>query len=48
MATTGRPRTNDMPEVPNAIFSTNPSVSRWDILPHDLPAKSTVYDHFAR
>ena len=24
------------------------SSTQWDMLPHDLPAKSTVYDHFAR
>jgi putative transposase len=42
----GRPRTNDMREVLNAIFYLNRSGCQWDMLPHDLPAKSTVYDHF--
>jgi putative transposase len=45
---TGRPRTNDMREVLNAIFYLNRSGCQWDMLPHDLPAKSTVYNHFAR
>ena len=44
----GRPRTNDMREVLNAIFYLNRSGCQWDMLPHDLPAKSTVYDHFAQ
>ena len=46
--TVGRPRTNDMREILNAIFSLNRSGCQWDMLPHDLPAKSTVYDHFAQ
>ena len=44
----GRPRTNDMREVLNAIFYLTRSGCQWDMLPHDLPAKSTVYDHFAQ
>ena len=44
----GRPRTVDMREVLNAIFYLNRSGCQWDMLPHDLPAKSTVYDHFAQ
>jgi len=46
--TTGRPRQVDMREVLNAIFYLNRSGCQWDMLPHDLPAKSTVYDHFRR
>jgi putative transposase len=45
---TGRPRTNDMREVLNAIFYLVRSGCQWDMLPHDLPAKSSVYNHFAR
>jgi transposase len=45
---TGRPRTADMREVVNAILYLNRSGCQWDMLPHDLPAKSTVYDHFAQ
>ena len=46
--TTGRPRQVPMREVLNAIFYLNRSGCQWDMLPHDLPAKSTVYDHFAQ
>jgi putative transposase len=42
----GRPREVDMREVVNATFYLNRSGCQWDMLPHDLPAKSTVYDHF--
>src|SRR3954454_6417798 len=45
---TGRPRSVAMREVLNAIFYLNRSGCQWDMLPHDLPKKSTVYDHFAR
>jgi putative transposase len=44
----GRPRTNDLREILNAIFYLNRSGCQWDMLPHDLPAKSTVYDYFAQ
>jgi len=44
----GRPRSVDMREVVNAIFYLNRSGCQWDMLPHDLPPKSTVYDHFAQ
>ena len=44
----GRPRDVDMREVLNAILYLNRSGCQWDMLPHDLPAKSTVYDYFAR
>jgi putative transposase len=44
----GRPRTNDPREILNAIFYLNRSGCQWDMLPHDLPAKSTVYDYFAQ
>lgn len=44
----GRPRVINMREVFNAIFYINRSGCQWDMLPHDLPAKSTVYDHFAQ
>jgi putative transposase len=46
--TVGRPRKVDMREVLNAIFYINRAGCQWDMLPHDLPAKSTVYDHFAQ
>jgi putative transposase len=44
----GRPREVDMREVLNAILSLNRSGCQWDMLPHDLLAKSTVSDDFAR
>jgi putative transposase len=46
--TVGRPRQVDMREALNAILYLNRSGCQWDMLPHDLPAKSTVYDHFAQ
>jgi putative transposase len=44
----GRPREVAMREVLNTIFYQNRSGCQWDMLPHDLPAKSTVYDYFAQ
>src|SRR5262245_44226559 len=44
----GRPREVDMREVRNTIFSLNRSGCQWDMLPHDLLPKSTVYDYFAQ
>src|SRR5262249_53885639 len=46
--TVGRPRINDMREVVNALFYLNRSGCQWDMLPHDLPTKSTVYNHLAQ
>jgi transposase len=43
----GRPRTTDMREVVNALLYLNRAGCQWDMLPHDLPPKSTVYDSFA-
>ena len=42
----GRPRKVEMREVLNALFDLNRSGCQWDMLPHDLPPKSTVYDYF--
>lgn len=44
----GRPPEVDLREVVNAILYLNRSGCQWDMLPHDLPAKSTVYDYFAQ
>ena len=44
----GRPRKIDTREVVDAIFYLNRSGCQWDMLPHDLPARSTVHDHFAQ
>ena len=44
----GRPREVDMREVVNTILYLNRSGCQWDMLPHDLLPKSTVYDYFAQ
>src|SRR3989454_10115210 len=44
----GHPRTVDMREVLNTIFYLNRSGCQWDLLPHDLLPKSTVYDYFSQ
>lgn len=44
----GRPREVDLREVVNTILFLNRSGCQWDMLPHDLLPKSTVYGYFAR
>jgi len=44
----GRPRTVHMREVLKTLFSLNRRGCQWDMLPHDLLPKSTVYDYFAQ
>ncbi len=44
----GHPREVDMREVLNTLFYLNRSGCQWDMLPHDLLPKSTVYDYFAQ
>src|SRR5919109_3855847 len=44
----GRPRKVDMREVLNTLFYLNRRGCQWDMLPHDLLPKSTVYDYFAQ
>ncbi len=44
----GRPRTVEMREVVNTMLYQNRSGCQWDMLPHDLLPKSTVYDYFVR
>jgi putative transposase len=44
----GRPREVDMREIVNAMLYINRSGCQWDMLPHDLPPKSSVYVYFAR
>jgi putative transposase len=44
----GAPRTVDMREVLNTLFYQSRSGCQWDMLPHDLVAKSTAYDYFLR
>jgi putative transposase len=42
----GRPRTVDLREVVNALFYQDRTGCQWDMLPHDLLPKSTVWDYF--
>ena len=44
----GRPRTVDIREVINTILYLNRTGCQWDMLPHDLLPKSTVYEYFAQ
>jgi transposase len=44
----GRPRQVEMREVLNTLLYLNRSGCQWDILPHDLLPKSTVYDYFTQ
>ena len=43
----GRPREVSMREVINALLYINRAGCQWDMLPHDLPPRSSVYDYFA-
>lgn len=43
----GRPRKTSMREVVNAILYLTRSGIQWELLPHDFPPKSTVYEYFA-
>ena len=44
----GRPREIDMREGLNTLLYLNRSGCQWDMLPHDLLPKSSVYDYFAQ
>ena len=44
----GRPRQVEMREVLNTLLYLNRSGCQWDMLPHDLLPKSTVYDYFSQ
>src|SRR5215475_5224308 len=44
----GRPREIDVREVVNTLLYLNRTGCQWDLLPHDLLPKSTVYDYFAQ
>jgi putative transposase len=44
----GRPRDVEMREVLNTISYQARSGCQWDMLPHDLPPKSTVSDYFSQ
>ena len=42
----GRPREADMREVLNGIYYVLKSGCQWDMLPHDLPPKGTVFHYY--
>ena len=44
----GRPRKVDMREIINTILYLNHTGCQWNMLPHDLLPKSTVYEYFAQ
>jgi putative transposase len=44
----GRHREVDLREVLNTLFYQNKTGCQWNMLPHDLLSKSTVYDYFAQ
>ena len=44
----GRPRKVNMREVLNTLLYLHRSGCQWDMLPHDLLPKSTVYDYFVQ
>ena len=43
----GRRRGVEMREVVNVLLYMNRAGCQWDMLPHDLPAKSTVYEYYS-
>ena len=43
----GRRRAVNMREIINAMTYLSRTGCQWDMLPHDLPAKSTVYEYFS-
>lgn len=44
----GRPRTVNLREVVNTILYLNRTGCQWDMVPHDLLPKSTVYEYFSQ
>src|SRR5262247_3432740 len=44
----GRTRKVHLRDVLNTLFYLNRSGCQWEMLPHDLLPKSTVYDYFAQ
>jgi putative transposase len=44
----GRPREVDVREVVNTLLYQNRAGCQWDMLPHDLLPRSTVFDYFTR
>jgi putative transposase len=44
----GRPRSTNLREVINTLLYQNRTGCQWDMLPHDLLPKSTVFEYFAQ
>ena len=44
----GHPRTVDLREILNGIFYVQRTGCQWEMLPHDLPPYSTVYNYFRK
>jgi len=44
----GRPRTVNLREIVNAIFYRLRIGCSWEMVPHDYPPKSTVFEYFVR
>src|SRR5205823_13163398 len=44
----GRPREVNLREILNTVSYQHRAGCQWDMLPHDLLPKSTVYDYFAQ
>jgi putative transposase len=44
----GRPRTVNLREIVNAIFHRLRTGCSWEMVPHDYPPKSTVFEYFVR
>lgn len=44
----GRPRTVNLREIVNAIFYRLRTGCSWEMVPHDYPPKSTVFEYFVR
>lgn len=44
----GHPRTVNLREILNAVFYVQRSGCQWEMMPHDLPAYTTVYRYFQK
>ena len=44
----GHPRTVDLREILNGMFYVQRTGCQWEMLPHDLPPYSTVYNYFRK
>lgn len=44
----GRPRTTDMREVVNTCLYVSRTGCQWDLIPHNFPPKSTVFEYYSQ